>query len=215
MTSRIDRLFGSKTRTLVLSILMTNPDRSFYLRELARQLQIPYSMLYKEVKNLALLDIVKEEKKGKITLITVNKQLPYLTELRNLIIKTAGMADILKDAFSEFKRLRYALIYGSFASGQETAASDVDILIIGEENEENILAKLNILEKKFGRELNYILWNQNEFSRRVKTRNHLLIDINSKPVIMLVGEEHEFRRATKKSNNQEDKTRQETSAEHS
>jgi len=67
-----------------------NPDKSFYIRELSRELGIPYGMLYKEEKNLTSLGLVNEEKRGKITLVSINKNLPYFDELKSLIMKTVG-----------------------------------------------------------------------------------------------------------------------------
>lgn len=198
MTYKMDRLFGSKTRVSLLSKLVMNPDKSFYLRELSRELKIPYGMLYKEEKNLVSLGIVNEEKKGKVTLASINKNLPYFVELKNLLIKTAGLADLLRKAFAELREIKYALIYGSFASADESESSDIDLLIVGEATEEKILNLIAPIEKEVGREINYILWNEKEFMRRAKNRHPLLRDIASKPVITLVGEEDEFRRTAKK-----------------
>lgn len=198
MTSKIDRLFGSKTRVSLLSKLFMNPDKSFYVRELSRELNIPYGMLYKEVKNLISLSILNEEKKGKLTLISANKSLPYFSEVKNLMIKTTGLADLLKAALSALKEIRYALIYGSLASGEESESSDIDLLIIGNATEDNMLNAVSRIEKEVGREINYILWNTSEFMKRVKSHHHLISDIANKPIIMLVGEENEFRRTLKK-----------------
>jgi len=206
MTSRMDRLFGSKTRVAVLCKLFMNSDRSFYLRELSRELAIPYGMLYKEEKNLVSLGIVTEEKKGKITLISLNKKLPYLAELKNLITKTAGLGDLLTNLFSGFKQVRYALIYGSFASGEESSSSDIDLLIIGNISEENVLRAISQVEKDIGREINYILWKEEEFKRKIKDKHHLLTEIATKPVTMFVGEEDEFRRTVKKQDHKKNKT---------
>jgi len=198
LTSKIGQLFGSKTRVTILSKLFMNPDKSFHIRELSRQLNIPYSMLYKEEKNLTSLGILNEEKKGKITLISVNKKLPYYTELKNLIIKTAGLRDTIKTTLSNLKNIKYALIYGSFTSGEESEKSDIDLLIIGNPNEEDVLNTIAQSEKEIGREINYILWNQNELTTRIKNQHHLITDIATKPLIMLIGDEHEFRRTVKK-----------------
>ena len=198
MISRIDRLFGSRTRVILLSKLMMNLDRSFYLRELSKDLNIPYSMLYKEEKNLVSLGILVEEKKGKVTLVSVNKKLPYFTELKGLLTKTVGLGDLIRTALPGLKGIRYALIYGSFASGEETESSDVDLLIIGDVDEEEVLKATREIENKIGREINYILWSEKEFEKRIKSKHHLLLDIVSKPVIMIIGDEDEFRRAVKK-----------------
>jgi predicted nucleotidyltransferase len=198
MTSKIDRLFGSKTRVTLLVKLLMNSEKSFYIRELSRELNIPYGMLYKEEKNLASLNIINEENKGKVTLVTINKSLPFFAELKNLLIKTAGLGDLLKNALSELSGVRYALVYGSFASGEESASSDIDVLIVGSAKEEKILNAIGSTEKTVGREINYILWNEEEFMKRVRSRHHLLTEIASKPLMMLIGEEDEFRRTIKK-----------------
>lgn len=90
MTSKLDKLFGSKTRATLLAKLMMDSDKRFYIRELSKILGIPYGMLYREVKNLVLLGILQEEKTGKVTLISANKKLPYFAELKGIMVKTAG-----------------------------------------------------------------------------------------------------------------------------
>ena len=205
MTSKIDKLFGSKTRVTLLAKLVLNPDKSFFLRELSRDLHIPYSMLYKEEKNLASLSIVQEVKQGKVTLVSINKNLPYFNELKNLITKTAGLGGLLKETFSKLHGIQYALVYGSIASGEESASSDVDLLIVGEISEEKILNAVSLAEKEVGREVNYILWSRDELMERVKSKHNLLVDIAAKPAIMLVGDEDEFRRTLKKQNHRTNK----------
>jgi len=191
---------GSKTRVTLLSKLMMDPHRRYYIRELSKILNIPYGMLYREVKNLVSLGIITVEKKGKISLLSVNTDLPYFEELRGLMIKTAGLGDMIRDVLSGFVGIRYALIYGSFASGEETERSDVDLLAVGDIDEEDLLMSMSGVEKSVGREVNYILWSEDEFLKRVKEELHLLVDISLKPVLMLVGDEDEFRRTIKKEN---------------
>jgi len=195
MTSRIDRLFGSRTRVALLSKLMMNSERQFHIRELSKELGIPYSMLYREEKNLVSLGILLEEKKGKVTLVSVNKKLPYFAELKGLIVKTVGLGDLMKGALSGLKGIRYVLVYGSFASGEETESSDIDVLIVGDLSEEEVLKSVSEVEKAVKREINYIPWSEEEFSKKANSKHHLLGDIVRKPFIMLVGEEDEFRRA--------------------
>ena len=123
--------------------------------------------------------------------------------MKGLITKTTGLGDLIRDALSDLGGIRYALIYGSFASGKEMESSDVDLLVIGNLNEENLLKAVSKVEKDLGREINYILWSSEEFSKRAESRHHLLVDIARNPVIMLVGDEDEFRRAAEKRNYEE------------
>ena len=197
MISKIDTLFGSKTRDTLLSKLMMNPDKQFYLRELSRDLKIPYSMLYKEEKTLVSLGILSEEKRGNVTFVYVNKKVPYFPELKSLITKTVGLGDVVKTALLGLKGIRFALIFGSFARGEESVSSDVDLLIIGNLDEEKILKAVSQAEVEVAREINYILWSEQEFKKRIRSRNHLLVEIASNPITMLIGEGDDFRRATK------------------
>ena len=197
MTYRIDRLFGSKTRVAMLSKILSNPDKKYYLRELANELNMPYSMLYKEKDNLAKLGIITEEKKGRINLVAVNRSLPYFAELKALIAKTAGVGGVLRASLAGLTGVKYAAVYGSFASGEESASSDVDLLIVGDAEEEEVLRAAASAEKSLGREVNYILWSEKEFNSKVKSGHHLITDIEAKPVIMVAGDEREFRRAAK------------------
>jgi len=114
------------------------------------------------------------------------------------MVKTVGLGDVLKRKFSELKGVRYVLVYGSFAGGEEAGRSDVDLLVVGDVTEEEVITVVGRVEKEVGREISYVLWSEGEFVKRVRNRHHLLTDIVSKPVIMIVGEEDEFRRSVKK-----------------
>ena len=128
----------------------------------------------------------------------MNKKLPYFAEIRRLITKTTGLADLMKSALSRLRGIQYALIYGSFASGEESESSDIDLLVIGDVDEEKVLNAISETEKEVEREINYILWSEKEFMKRVESKHHLLMDIVGKPLIILVGEEDEFRRTAEK-----------------
>lgn len=195
VTSKIDKLFGSKMRVKLLCKLLLGPKKSYYLRELARELGVSYGALYREVENLADMGIVRRKKVGKVSLLSVNEQLPYIRDLRALLVKTAGVADVLREALDKFSAVKYAVIYGSFAAGEATEESDVDVLIVGSLSEEVLAKELARAEEKLGREVNYILWSEEEFAKRAREGHHLLTEIAARPIVMLVGDEDEFRRA--------------------
>jgi predicted nucleotidyltransferase len=90
--------------------------------------------------------------------------------------------------------VHFALVFGSFAAGSETRFSDVDLLVVGDIGEEALMNALVDAEAGIGREVNYILWRADEFMERSMAGNHLLREIVSKPLVMLVGDENEFRR---------------------
>ena len=200
-------LFGSKTRTKLLTKLMMEPERQFYIREISRETQIPYGMVYKELDNLKQLGIIKSQKKGKITLLQVNKETPYYKDLRNLIMKTTGISNIIQNHLKH-PDIEYLLVFGSIASGEDTPESDIDLMIIGDIPEIKLIEEAKEIEKNIGRELNYILWTREEFEKKIKEKHHLLIDVADKPIIMLKGSEDEFRGSIEKGLTEEDQTQQ-------
>lgn len=195
--SQIDKLFGSRTRVLILSKLVMKANRSLYIRQLSKELGLTFSVVYKEIENLKDLGLVTEERKGKLRLFTINKDSVIYDELRNLLLKTTALGQQLKSSLPELKKAKYALIYGSIARGEELQTSDVDLLVIGDIGEENLIAGIRKVEEEIGREINYILWSEREFERRAKTKHHLLTEIADNPIIGLVGDVNEFRRTVK------------------
>ncbi len=201
-------LFGSKTRTKLITKLLMEPDRPFYIRELSRETNTPYSMVYKEIQNLEQLGLIKSEKKGKITLLHVNKELPYYRDLRNLIIKTTGISYTILNQLEDLGNIEYLLVFGSVASGEDTQESDIDLLIIGEIPEDELIEAVRGIEKSVGKDLNYIHWTRDEFEKKIKEKNHLLIDVAEKPIIMLRGSEDEFRGSIKNGLSEENQAQQ-------
>jgi len=197
MISQVDKLFGSRTRVLILSKLVMNPNRSLYIRQLSKELGLTFSVVYKEIEKLKSLGLVTEERRGRIRLFTINKNSVIYDELRRLLLKTTALGQQLKSSLPELEKAKYVLIYGSVARGEELETSDVDLLIIGDIAEENLIAGIRKVEKEIGREINYILWSEREFEKRVKTKHHLLTEIADNPIIGLVGDVDEFRRTVK------------------
>jgi len=194
-------LFGSKTRVRLITKLMMNPKQTYYIRELSRELGIPYGMVYREIGNLAGLRIIKLEKRGKITLIHVNESLPYLGDLRNLVLKTTGVSHVILEMIPG-DSVRFMLVFGSMASGDYGERSDIDLMVVGSLEEEPLLEAAKRIEAETGREVNYVLWSEEEFREKIKSGHHLLLDIAEKPLIMLVGSEDEFRGAVKAAGHQ-------------
>jgi len=192
----VGKLFASKTRTDLLTLFFMNSGKEFYMRELSRGLDVNVNAVRRELKNLKELAIIKEKRKGNLILYTVNKNSPIYKELKGMVLKTSGLGEFLKERLEKMD-LEFALVYGSFARGEETERSDVDILIVGRVDEDEFVKIINDFEKRIRREINYIIWSEKEFRRKAREKHHLLHEILKSPFIMLIGDENEFRRAAK------------------
>lgn len=199
----MNKLFGSETRVKLLTRLLMNPDHAYYIRELSKELDIPYGMVHREIENLSGLNIISKENKGKITLIRVNSGLSYIEDLRRVFMKTTGVFNIIAGSLSELDAVKYLLVFGSYAGKDFTERSDVDLLVVGGVLEEKLLEAVKKIEASAQREVNYIIWTEEELEYKIKSKHHLLQDIISKPLVMLAGSENEFRRAVEEGNRQE------------
>ncbi len=99
---------------------------------------------------------------------------------------------MLHDVLINFKGITQAFIYGSFAKGEEREDSDIDLLIIGKINEDKLIDKLNKLEKKLQREINYTLYSKDEFEEKREKGNSFILDIIQGKKITIIGNENEL-----------------------
>jgi predicted nucleotidyltransferase len=184
----LTKLF-SKTRVSLLRILLFSSG-GFHLRELSRKAGVSAPYASKELANLMDAGIVREEKVGNLKVYSVREGCPFLPELRGLFIKTDYLGELVREKLSE--KARYALIYGSFAKGDEREGSDIDLLVVSGMDEDNLLELSKKLEGETSREVNYILWNDKAFKER--KGNALLKTILDQGFIMIIGDEQEFRK---------------------
>jgi len=188
----LKRLFPSRARIKILELLIFNPEKEFHLREISRQVKITPTYVKKELQNLKELNLILESKKGNLNLFQINKNSLLFTELRNIFTKTEYFEELIKKDLKGL-RIDFAFIFGSFAKGIESEDSDIDLFVVGDVNESDLLRIIQKIEKQTGREINYVLWKKPILMKRTEKHN-LFNSIAKNPVIMLIGDEDEFRK---------------------
>jgi predicted nucleotidyltransferase len=116
---------------------------------------------------------------------------PLYPEIRNLVLKTSGLSDVLKFALTD-KRIRVAFVFGSIARGDEKAGSDVDLMVIGQLGLRDLSRLLSGIEEKIGREVNPHVLRQEEFKKRVRAREHFVSSVMETPKIFIIGSQGEL-----------------------
>lgn len=195
-TGSLEKLFKSKSLVLVLKLLFLNSDKQFHLNEISRRVGISASTASKELGNMASLGLVRKRLHGNMTLYQINSDSIIFADIRKIFFKFELLDGLLLDELNDFD-LKFVLIFGSFANMAETANSDVDLLIVGSIPEDKLIDIVNGLEDKIEREINYIFWTSKEFDDRSKNKTALLQNIATEQVIMVIGDEEEFRRSIK------------------
>jgi predicted nucleotidyltransferase len=191
--SSLERLFRSKTLILILKLLFLNSTREFHLNAISDMIGVSASTVYKELDNVYPLGLVTRTKKGSMVFYKINKDSIAYEDLRKLFLKFELADELITQELQKYP-IKYALIYGSFAKGTETEASDIDLLVVGNISSELIYGSVSKLETKIGREINVTAWTEDEFNQKVKEKIALLQNIAKNPIIMVKGDEKEFTR---------------------
>jgi predicted nucleotidyltransferase/DNA-binding transcriptional ArsR family regulator len=185
-------LFG-RTRRAILSLLFTRSDESFYLREIVRLTNAGLGPVQRELKVLYDAGIIERQKAGKQVYFKANRNSPIFPELKSLIIKTVGVADIICSALSPLAgKIWISFIYGSFAKGTEKRSSDVDIMVIGNISTKEVVKALNQAQQSLGREINPSVYSTKDFKQRMETGNPFINRVIAEHKIMLIGNEKDL-----------------------
>lgn len=192
----IDALFP-KTRQQLLAATFGQPERWWYMSELASHLKTSPSSLQRELKGLVRSGILQQRREGKRVYFKAEPQLPFFAELRSLVEKTMGVAPAIADALGKFGGdVRMAFIYGSVASEQEKALSDVDLCVVGTGGLARLAPALRRLEQRFRREINASTYTPKEFASKLSSGNHFLSSILRREKLFIIGDERELERIT-------------------
>jgi len=181
-------------RGAVLGLLFSHADETYYLRQVARETGLALGAVQRELALLLRLGLVTRTKHGREVFYQANQASPVFPELRGLIIKTVGVADVLRGALAGVKGIALAFIFGSMAKGKFDSRSDVDLLIVGDASFADISAALRTAEKRLNREITPTVYTPDEFAGKVAEGHPFLTRVLSEPKIMLAGNEDDIER---------------------
>jgi len=182
----------SRLRNKILLHFFTNTDDEMYLREMALTLKEDPGNLSKELSKLEKEGIFISQFRGKQKYFFLNKKYPLFNELKSIIFKTIGIKGSLQNIINETSGIVSAFIYGSFATGEENASSDIDLCLIVKDsifNENNFISKVNKLGKTISREINYVYYSDDEWKKQTNENDSFIINIKMGPKIVLKGDE--------------------------
>ena len=183
-------LFG-KTRRSVLALLYTRPEQALHLRAISRAVGGGLGAVQRELQRLAAAGILLRRVSGQQVYYQANQECPIFSELRDLVIKSVGVADVLRLALEPLAdRIQVAFVYGSLARGAVGPASDVDVLIVGRVTFAEAVAALAQPQETLGREVNPAVYPPAEFGRKLLGGNHFLNTVIHEPKVFLIGDEH-------------------------
>lgn len=181
----IFKITKSKTREKILQIFFADIDKKYYARQLEKILGLPVSNIHRELSSLEKTGLFQKEQIGNLIFYSLNKKSALFDEFKNIVFKTIGAEGTLRKELKKIKGIKRAFIFGSFAKNKEDSISDIDLMIIGNIDENLLIAKISKLEELLRREINYHIWGQKEFEKKAKTESFIQT-ILEEPKIELV-----------------------------
>lgn len=187
-------LFG-RTRRAILSLLYGHPERSYYLREVARLTGFGLGSVQRELAQLTEVGIIRRRESGNQVHFQANSDSPIFKDLKNLITKTAGAAQTIGEALRPLRdRISVAFVYGSVARGKETPQSDIDVLIVGDVSFSEAVKALRGAQESLDREINPGVYPVEEFRSKAAEDHYFIREVLNGPIILVAGDADELER---------------------
>ena len=192
-------IFGSKLRAKVLGWLFTHPDERYFVRQLTSLLEEDSTNVSRELARLEKTGILILTTEGKQKYYQANRESPVFNELHGLIVKTVGVADVLRTALEPaLGQIEIAFIFGSIARSADDRRSDIDVMVVGEISFGDTVSLLSTAEEKLGREVNVVVYPISEFNQKVREDHYFVKTVLDGEKIFLIGDEHELARLAEK-----------------
>jgi DNA-binding transcriptional ArsR family regulator len=187
-----------KTRQGILAATLVQPEKAWYVSELARRMGVPSSSLQRELQDLTNAGILKSHRQGRMVYYQANAESPFFPDLRGLLLKTAGLVDVLRYALKPLAaKITVAFVYGSMASGQERSESDIDLMVIGSVSPQDLALPLRRAREQLGREINPTLYSVVELNKKRAAKDHFLSQVLSSPRLIVLGSENDLVKASR------------------
>ena len=186
--SRDAILFGrSAIRRAILAMLLDQPDRRLHLRAVARAVGTSAGTAARELGRLEDAGIIRRTREGNQVYFQARTDQPKFGELRELVRETIGAPIVVRRRLAGLVGVERAVIFGSYARGTVDADSDVDVLIIGNPDRDDLTERLELAGLEIGRPVNEVVMSSLELEKRRARGDRFIESIETGPVIEVVG----------------------------
>ena len=181
----------SRARQRLLTFFFTNPAARLHLRDLAERLSVDPSNLSRDLRRLEREGLFRSEISGRQKYFRLNREYSLFREVRSIVGKTIGAVPLIGRALESLEGVEEAYLYGSFARHQQDAASDIDVLVIGNPSAQKMAEAARRLERQLAREINYTVMSRGEFEHRREQKDAFLESIWRHKRVLLISRHEE------------------------
>lgn len=184
----------SKVQQRVLALIFGHPERSFYTSEIVRSVRSGTGAVERELSRLQRSGLVSVERIGNQKHYRANQDSPIFEELQGLVVKTVGLAEPIRKSLQPYAdAIKAAFVYGSVAKGTDTAQSDIDLMVIGDElNYSDLYTAAQSAQDKLRRKVNPTFLSPKDWLRKTSDRGSVIGKISTAPKIFIIGSEKDI-----------------------
>ena len=180
-------LVGSTGRARILAHFFLHPGEAFHIRELARLLAESPGSLLRDLRRLEAIRLLQTERVGNQVRYSLDQKHPLYRDLQRMILKTTAVDAVLREALQSVRDIELAVLYGSFAKGEATSRSDLDLMIIGNATDRALAPAIEKAEQSLGREVSYTRYPREEAREKIRQRNSFVHNVLGGPTVLVLG----------------------------
>jgi uncharacterized protein len=187
-------LLLGRHRAALLEFLLSQPEATMHLREIARRASVPVGVVQRELAVFTELGLVSRTPSGRRVEFTVLGQSPLTAPLSEIIVQSGGIPAAIRAALSGLaSEIRFAAVFGSVLVDPEGSRRDVDLIVVGTASYDAVLAKIDPLAMRWQREFNLRVMTEAGFDRQRNASTRSLLPLLNGPRVMLIGEDHQIK----------------------
>jgi len=183
----LTQILSSKVRAAIFRNLFGVNNTELHMREIQRVADCTIGPVQVELKKLLAVQLVAARRNSNRLYYRANQEHPLYPDIRSMVLKTSGLGDCLKELFSNRDDIETAFIFGSMASGEDTATSDIDLIVIGTIGLRALSTVLFDFKARVGRELNPHVFTYDEFIQRRDDAEHFIANVMASAKMFVKG----------------------------
>jgi len=188
----LSKLLSSRVRAEIFRLLFGISVDELHLREIERRTKLNVSTIRQELQKLSKLDLVISKRDGNRLYYRANLHHPIYPDIRNIVLKTVGLIDILKANLTG-DDIQFAFVFGSIARGDAEAESDIDLMVIGTLSLRKLIERLDGIANQIAREINPHVMTAGKYRQRLNiNRDPFLLRVHNAPKLFIIGNKHEL-----------------------
>ncbi len=184
---RLEDIITSEVRIKILIELFSETDKHLYVRELTRRVGTEINAVRRELKRLAKAGIIRKEKRGNRLYYLLKKDYSFYYELLSMVAKEVGVGKMVLDNLNILGKVKLGLLSVEFAEGREAEKNELDLLLVGDINLTELSRLIETVKKQVGRDVNYTVFEEEEFDYLKSRRDVFLLSFLIAPTILLIG----------------------------